>query len=101
MLLELDQLGFDHLNFFLFLLVFNAEIVFLGRCHARVTVEQVHIVGVPAENPLVVHNIQGLPFFFLILVELRRLVGSGVLELLLASDHLWLGTFEMLSHLRL
>jgi len=69
LLLKLDQLGLDHLDFFLFLLVFYAEFVFLGRCHVCIAVEQVHVVGVTTENPLVVHYVQGLPDFFFILVN--------------------------------
>jgi len=69
LLLKLDQLGLDHLDFFLFLLVFDAEFVFLGRCHVCVAVEQVHVVGVAAENPFVVHYVEGLPDIIFVLVN--------------------------------
>jgi len=69
LLLKLNQLGLYHLDFFLFLFVFDAEFVFLGRCHVCIAVEQVHVVSVTAENPLVVHDVEGLPDFFFILVD--------------------------------
>ena len=70
MLLKLDQLRFYHLDFLLFLLILDAEIVLLGRGHAGVSAEKVHVVSVSAEYSFVMHDVEGLPLHLLIFVDL-------------------------------
>jgi hypothetical protein len=89
-----QKLGLDHLNFLSLLLLFDSEFVFLLGSHVRL--DQVHIVGVASENALVVHNVEGLSIFGVLIVKeaIRALCLGLILGFL--AEYLRLGTFESL-----
>lgn len=61
-LLELDQLGLDHLHLLDLALSFDSYFFLLGWSH--VCLYQVHIVSVASEDSLVVHNVESVSVVF-------------------------------------
>jgi len=56
--LVLQELGLDHFDLLAFLLFLDAQVVLLLGSH--VGLDQVHVVGVAAEDALVVHDVKSL-----------------------------------------
>ena len=77
------------------MLLTDALLVFLGGRHVG---ERVHVVGVAAEDALVVHDVEGFALVRLRLIIEAHRVGVGWLWLVFgfAAEDLGLGAFESL-----
>jgi hypothetical protein len=63
-LLEFHELRFDHLNFLLLSFFFDSLVLLLRR--VQILLQNVLVVSVSSEDPLVVHNVESLAAFLLL-----------------------------------
>ena len=61
-LFKFHQLRFDHLNFLLLSLLFDPLLLFLGR--VQILLQEVLVVRVSPEDPLIVHDVESLAALF-------------------------------------
>lgn len=100
MLFEFEQLLFYHFDLLLLALKLDALLFLLGRRH--VGFEKVGVVGVSSEDSLVVHDVASTTSILIFLPKgSKAVVSIRILELLLATHNLWLGSVKCLSHFKL